>query len=646
MTRWLLLVSGLLLLVAGDAGAVDKAKLRWARSKPKIDSIHIEGNQHFSFSDIRKHLYSRPRTLWLAIKGDRRSRVRRETLGRDTLEIKYLYLTNGFLGVRIDHSYEVIEKDSSALVRIVIEEGPQYRYGEKKLTGTYDHRYQVRLKQMINRLSQGQPVNLFELKDTEVAIRAFLANRGFPYARVAHEVDTTGSPDSCQITFEVNSDSLVHFGNVTVEGAEQYPQMVGLRELKIKPGAVYRRDDILESQRRLFESGYYTTFQLRQAEDTRDRLNPDFVLELRERKPTYLVLRTGASKSELKDLLWEVSFGVGSRKSFGLVGPRRVEALADYSFSAGSDRRLYTHRYKLRLTQPWFLGIRMPLSLSLEYQPRLKDKVGEFNKRSWSASVAFLKWFGRKIRMNFGFEYENVKLSGLPEDTIQSIKEEEGISARRKFYASVRRDSRDDLFIPTHGSVTEFGGDFYGGFLRGDADFFKLQGSWSRYRRVWPGWIAATRIRGAWAEEFGQTVSVPLDEALYLGGASSVRGFKENWLGPLRDEGTLEETPEGARYTVVFNQEFRWKTIQFLNVLPFFGDVFKRFPQWQTIFVDVGNGFRNKEEMRFDNLAVSYGMGFQIASPAGPIRIDRAWVYEHHDFDYSHRWHFTILFAF
>ena len=140
--------------------------------------------------------------------------------------------------------------------------------------------------------------------------------------------------------------------------------------------------------------------------------------------------------------------------------------------------------------------------------------------------------------------------------------------------------------------------------------------------------------------------SVPLDEALYLGGASSVRGFKENWLGPIRDEGTPEEAPEGARYTVVFNQEFRWKTIQVLNALPFVGDIFKRFPQWQTIFVDVGNGFRNKEEMRFENLAVSYGTGFQIASPAGPIRIDRAWVYEHDDFEYAHRWHFTILYAF
>ena len=64
------------------------------------------------------------------------------------------------------------------------------------------------------------------------------------------------------------------------------------------------------------------------------------------------------------------------------------------------------------------------------------------------------------------------------------------------------------------------------------------------------------------------------------------------------------------------------------------------------IFVDVGNGFRDKEDMRFDNLAVSYGTGFQISSPAGPIRIDRAWVQEHDSFEYAHRWHFTILYAF
>jgi len=646
MRTWLSIVVGLLLLSAFEVQAVDKAKLRWARSNPKIDSIHIEGNENLSYDEIRKHLYSRPRGLWLAIKGDRRSRVRRETLSRDTLEIKYLYLTSGFLGVRIDHSYEIVQPDSSAMVKIVINEGSQYRYGSTDPTGTYDRDYHVRIRNIVNRLTRGQPVNLFELKDTEVAIRAFLANRGYPYARVTYQVDTTGSPDSSGVTFQIESDSLVRFGNVTVLGAHEYPQSVALRELKLKPGEVYRRDDILESQRRLFESGYYTTFQIRQAEDSPDRLNPDFVLELRERKPTYLVMRTGASKSEVRDLLWDASFGVGSRNSFGLMGPRRIEALADYSFSGGSDARLFTHRYRLKLSQPWFVGIRMPFSVAYEWEPTIRDAEQDFDRRSWSVKVAFLKWFGRKVRIDFGLEYENVKISGIPEDEIPDIKALAGNSARRKFYASIRRDSRNDLFIPTRGSVTEFSGEIYGGFLRGDVDFFKLQGSWSRYRRVWPGWVSAVRIRGAWAEEYGQTEAVPLDETLYLGGASTVRGFEENFLGPLRIASDGSITPEGARYTVVFNHEFRWKTVQFLNVLPFIGDIFKRFPQWQSIFVDVGNGFRSQEEMRFDRLAVSYGTGLQIVSPAGPIRIDRAWVLEHHDFEYSDRWHFTILYAF
>lgn len=633
----------LLLWSAGEVQAVDKAKLRWARSNPKIDSIHIEGNESLSYGDIRKHLYSRTRGLWLSIKGDRRSRVQRETLGRDTLEIKYLYLTSGFLGVTIHHSYEIMPPDSGAIVRIVIDEGSQYRYGPVKLTGTYDPEYGHPITSILNRLTPGLPVNLFDLKDAEMAIRAFLANRGYPYARVTYQVDTTGSPDRCPVNYEIDSDSLVRFGSVTVQGARHYPQGVALRELKIKSGEIYRRADILESQRRLLESGYYTTFLIQQAEDTPDRLNPDFVLELRERKPTYLVARTGVSKSELKDLAWDVSFGVGSRNSFGLMGPRRIEALADYSFSAGHDARLFTHRYRLKLSQPWFLGARMPLSVVYEWEPTIKAVEQDFDRRSWSVKVAFLKWFGRKVRADFGLEYENVKISGIPEDEIPAIKEDEGISARRKFYASIRRDSRNDLFIATRGSITEFSGEVYGGVLRGDADFFKLQGSWSRYRRVWPGWVSAIRFRGAWAEEYGQTEAVPVDETLKLGGASTVRGFDENYLGPLRVTSTGALAPEGARYTVVFNHEFRWKTVQFLNV---FGDFFKRFPLWQSIFVDVGNGFRNKEEMRFDNLAVSYGTGIQIASPAGPIRIDRAWVLEHHDFEYSDRWHFTILYAF
>jgi outer membrane protein assembly factor BamA len=97
---------------------------------------------------------------------------------------------------------------------------------------------------------------------------------------------------------------------------------------------------------------------------------------------------------------------------------------------------------------------------------------------------------------------------------------------------------------------------------------------------------------------------------------------------------------------MVFNQEFRWKTIQVLNVLPLVGDLMASFPLWQSLFVDIGNGFARQDQIRLRNMAFAYGFGFQIASPAGPIRVDYAELVKHDDFAYSHRWHFTILYAF
>jgi len=627
--------------------ATDKAIVKWARTGPRIDSVVVEGNRYFSDDDIKKHLYSRPRTTWLAIKGDRRSFVQRETLQRDTLEAKYLYLSNGFLNVQIEHSYRPILPDSTATVNLKIEEGPQYLFGVSSLNGAYERQFHFRLSEFVSRLKRGAPADLFLMKDTESAIKTFLSNRGYPYARIGFAIDTTGRADSCDVLYTVDSDSLVHFGNVYVDvanplpdGRSRYPEYTSLRELKIVPGAVYRRDDLLESQRRLFESGYFTTFQLSQSDESFDRLNPDFRLRLNERKSTYLTFRIGAAQSGVRDLEWDVSAGAGQRNVWG---SRTLEGTAALSFSGGRDVRLLDNRFTMRFVEPWFVGTRTRFTLAAEYQPRLADpRTLRFDKESWSLSASFSQWFGRKLRVNLGLEYQHVKLSDIPDWEIPIIKEQEGISARRKVYLTVRRDSRDDVFIPQKGSLTEFGGDLYGGFLKGDADFYKLQASWSRYRRVWPGWVAATRFKVGWAEEFGNTTSVPLDEALYLGGANTIRGVKENSLGPTDADGN----PVGARYTTILNQEFRWKTVQFLTVLPFIGDLMTRFPLWQSIFVDIGNGFRTTDEMRSENLAIAYGLGFQITSPAGPVRVDYAELVRHHDFAYSHRWHFTILYAF
>ena len=629
----------LLTLAFSSAFAQEREFLRWIRSKPPILNISIDGNQKFSDGEIRKQMYSKTYGFWSTLRRDRRINVQKETLDRDTLEIKYLYLKNGYLDVSVQEEFKINEKDSSAIVEVLINEGRQYHFGKKSLTGSFDKKFQLNLTKIAERLKTDRPLDVFELKDAVFDIKTYLANEGYPYGKIEYTVDTSSSSGLDDIVFSVEADSLVHFGEITISGTNQFPIYTARRELKIKKGNVYRRNDILESQTRLLESGFFTTVRFVQENSSEDSLNPDFTLNINERKPHYTTVTTGAGQSDVKDLVWNLSARFGKRN---FIGSRRYELLADYAFTLGQEARLIEHRYRLRFTEPWFLGVRMPLILTGELQPKLQDPIRNFDRESWAASAETNRRFGLKVRTTLGTQYEFVKISGVPDNEILLLRSEVGNSARRKIYGAFRRDSRDDLFVPRRGALIDISTDYYGGFLGGDENFVKIQAAWSTYQKLKTDFISATRFRVGWANAFAETEAVPIDEALFLGGANTIRGFSEKSLGPIGPEGVVE----GATYTFVFNEELRWKTFQVLSYLPLLRDIFKSIPLWQSVFIDMGNGFRNLSDIKPDALAYGYGTGIQFLSPAGPIRIDYARRIPTPRIAFDSRWHFTILYAF
>lgn len=637
MRRLLWMCVLVIALTGSSFSMTERERQRWVRDNPRIDSIVVEGNSFYSGGEIRSRLYARTWSWWSALKADRRIRVQRETFGRDTLEVKYMYLTQGFLGVQVDHTFEMLP-DSNALVRITVHEGRQFFYDTAVVTGEYPRELAIHFEKRTTHLKPGRPVNPIELKQVEFELKTYLANRGHPYARTSHRVDTTDTVRRARVVFHVYADSLVRFGDVEVTGTQQFPEYVARRELKVKPGDIYTRDAILESQRRLLESGYFSTFQLTQAESSPHRLQPDFTLRVRERKTKYVTTELGAlGQSNLRDLAWLVSAGAGKRN---ILGSRRGDFTISYTFSLGQASRILQNRYNVRFTEPWFLGLRMPLTLGFEWEPTLRDPDNVYKRRSYSVSAETNRRFGREVRVWLGIEYESLKLSEFPED-MSDIGMQSSISGRRRMYSQFRYDSRDNLFIPSRGSYIDLAIDYFGGFMGGDNDFYKVQASWSTYQPVWPGWITATRVKLGFAEPFGDSDSLLTDDRLRLGGANTVRAFRENRLGPLDSDGN----PRGAQYVVVFNQEFRWKTVQIFNEIPVL-KILSSFPLWQSVFVDVGNGFLDIDDIRLDRLAVAYGAGVQLVSPAGPIRLDYAQRLETETFDFAKRWHFTILYAF
>jgi len=630
----------LLCILYSFSHAQEREYLRWVRSKPKITKINIDGNKAFSDGAVRKQMYSKTHGFWAALRRDRRIFVQRETLSRDTLEIKYLYLKSGYLEVKVAEEFLLDEKDSSATVQVTIEEGRQFKFGQKKLTGQYPGKFSYNFDRIADRLKFGKTFDVFQVRAAIFDMKTLMANDGFPYGNIEYRIDEPGPTELDDIEFIVVSDSIVHFGELTISGNNNFPKYTAARELKIKKGNTYRRNDIIESQTRLLESGYFTTVRFSQDDNSNNRYNPDFILNLRERKPHFTTFSTGAGQSIEKDLVWNLSGRFGKRN---FIGSRRYEILADYSFTLGNDARLVEHRYRVRYVEPWFLGIRMPLILTGEYQPRIKIKFPDkqFDRESWATSAETNRRFGTKVRTTLGIEYEFVKISGVSEDSLSILKKDEGNSARRKIYGTLRSDSRDDLFIPRRGILVDLNPEYFGGFLGGDADFVKIQASWSTYQSLKTDLIWATRLRVGWAKAFDNTESVPVDEALFLGGANTIRGFSEKSLGPIVNGETI-----GATYTFVFNQEFRWKTFQVLSYIPVFRELFKSLPLWQSVFLDAGQGFGDLDDVKASAMAYSYGTGIQLISPAGPIRIDYAQRIPTSRISFDSRWHFTILYAF
>jgi outer membrane protein insertion porin family len=637
--RVLLILFSVVFILPCLVHSTDREQLKWLNKKPHIKEIRIEGNTYFSSGEIQSRMYSKEYNfLRRFLKGERRVTLQRESAYRDSLEIMYLYLTNGFIAAKVEERFELANKDSAALVVVTISEGRQFRYGKTTHSGTFEERFRPMFEKNSKELKTGELINPFQLRQAVFDMKTVLANNGYPYAEVSFSLDSTGSEQLTPITFNILSDSLVHFGTALIEGITKYPDYVARRELKIKPGALYRRNDILSSQRRLYESGYFNTLTLRQDEKSHDRFNPGMIIRVRERKPHYITLQTGAAQSAVKDLLWDASIAFGKRN---FIGSRKLELSSSYSFSVGKQSRLLLHQYQLQYTEPWLAGIRFPLVLTGEVKPRVKSVTQPYDISSWSVGASTVKKFSDKVSTSAGFEYQSVSISGVSPDEPVVLVQEEGYSNRRKIYSEFREDTRNNIFTPARGTVTDISVQYVGGFLGGDDNFTKWEASFSAYKIIWPGWTWASRIKFGQAKAFGNSGSVPRDDRLFLGGANSVRGFLENSLGPKRDDGYAD----GANFTVLFNQELRWKTIQIFQV-PILKGLLGVFPLWQSVFFDAGNGFGNTSEFRFDALAFSYGTGFQIVTPAGPIRIDYARVIKTDRFSFASRWHFTILYAF
>lgn len=584
-------------------GRLDLAFLIEEGKRVAVDDIVITGNTVFSAKTIKKQM-SLKESGWFST-----NPFRSDLLERDRDNIIDYYRDAGYLDIRIDPTVTRNEKGDGATVTLRISEGTQTTVGIISIEGSTVFPFAELLERL--RLRLGKPFSERLLREDRYALLAAYSGRGYLYADV--RVETKPVEQSIDISYTITEDAPVRIGKVILRGNEQTREKVILRELLVEQGDPYDYGAVLKSQQRIYRFGYFGRVKFEPVRPGMKEYVKDMTLTVQER-PAGTV---------------QFGFGYGNLdrfRGFAQVGHRNLwgKARSARLRIEGSDIR---ERILFNFREPWFLGadLNSILTLSWSDETRLNSDTRQiyYQTRKKTASLAVDKVYDG-LKSSLTYQYEDVDNYNIDPGAVVSKEDFIPVIISSLTPAFIY-DLRDKPLNPLRGSIHGIAVKEATGLLGSEAEFTKptLQSSW--FFPVWRNVIALSG-RAGWAWPHRDTEEVPINERFYLGGATTVRGYLEDSVGPTGSDGT----PQGGQSMVVFNAEYR------LN--PGGGVGF-------VLFSDAGNVWE-KQHILLNDLRASYGAGIRLNTPVGPFRLDYGQKINRQPGESSGKLHFRLGHAF
>ncbi|HIE44233.1 MAG TPA: outer membrane protein assembly factor BamA [Candidatus Omnitrophica bacterium] len=579
--------------------------------RTKVRKIEIIGNVSVSEREIKAKMKTKEAHFF------RRGVFGKEEFEKDLERIVTLYQSHGYLDAKVkNYNLEYAKEGRLLFITIEVEEGPLYKVKEVLIVGNELFSSEELLG--ILKMKKGDPYNPHGLAEEVDRLRAHYAQKGYIATQVWEEPSIDSQRRVATITYHIEEGPKTYVRLVKIKGNTRTKDKVIRREITIKPGEQFDGDKIKRSREKIYNLGYFKEVRLH-TEPT-DRLDlRDLVFEVEERKTGALAFGFGYSTMEKL-----IGFIQIQQDNFDIKNPP--------TFTGGGQKMKVRARfgdirkdYLISFTEPYFRDC--PLSLGFD----LYDET-----RYWSAYSERLRGgdirVGRRLtdylRLDTMYKYEVIHIFDLKEGTSKIIEEEEGRFDTSSLTVSLRRDTRDNIFIPTDGSLGSISVQYAGGLLGGDRNFVKYTGDSIWYFPVIKTEerekVISLRLRVGIAEEFSPSENVPISERFFIGGAETIRGYPYREVGP-EDE---DDNPIGGKSFFIANVEYI-------------------FPLWKKIirgavFYDTGNAWRESDEIDFTELVSGVGVGLKLQTPIGPINLDYAYGIQRKKW----RFHFTAGYSF
>lgn len=433
---------------------------------------------------------------------------------------------------------------------------------------------------------ESSPFRNADVARDRTTLLASLRDDGYLDARVEVSTDFSDDRTSVAVVFHVTPGPRVRVGQILVVGLEDTRETVVRRESRLKEGDFLSYQKLLDTQSGLSATGLFTNVQIRELPGDEDRR--DVIIEVTEGARTTIVPGLGYAEAER----WRASVEL---TRLNISGLGRTASLFLRSSLRGS-------RALLSLTEPYAFGRRQAVNLRFYAEDDRSRDAFDFHRLGFQAQSVFPLGSSNLL---FQYTFQTTTTTNVEKPCAEVNRDlcDGKISGPS---LGLVHDTRNDALDPRRGSLLSLETLLSAASLGGDS-FLKSSAFAARYEEIRAGTVLAGSVRLGLSRAFGDSVELPLPERFFAGGASLMRGFKIDEVGPGRLSPDGQFVSSGGNALIAAALEARFDVTASLGL---------------QIFAETGNVFRRVSGIRLGDLREVAGVGLRYRSPFGPLRLD------------------------
>jgi len=562
----------------------------------KIKQINIVGNTVFDEKILLSKLeLNTSNLLSFYTKDDQYSK---QKLSADLETLRSYYLDRGYINFSIESTQVAITPDKKDIyVTINVKEGDVYTLDKVKLAGNLIVAPEELIKLM--KVGPGEVFSRKNATETSKAISDRLGDDGYAFANVNMVPEINEAKKTVDMTFFVDPAKRVYVRRINFKGNNK------------------TRDEVLRREMRQMESSWASSSKIERSKTRLERLG--YFEEVNVETPPVVgsADQIDVNYSVVEKPSGNLMAGIGFSQVQGII--LNANIAQDNVFGSGKrvniafNNSSYMTSYQFGFNNPYFTvdGVSQGYNLGYTSRDAAQINLANYTTDVANAGVNFgipLNEFDN-LRFDFDVKHTNLGTTDFTSTQIRDFINKEGDSFLT-FAPAIgwTHDTLNRAIFPNKGGQQRLSA--LSTVPGSDLEYFKVAYKHQLYLPLAKDFTFRLHGEIAYGDGYGDTDSLPFFENYFGGGTGSVRGFKNNTLGPKDSNGFSF----GGSTKMIGNAELFFP-------VPFM-------PETKSVrlgtFFDAG---RIDDSMGVNDFKYSAGISGEWMSPFGALSVSAAYPF-------------------